>query len=141
MATPYQEVYERFMPKITDYSFIKMNQEEVEENLETYLKSSIIKFRYCDKLSDRDELNKQFNEDLTDEEIEILANLMCVEYLTPKLLTDEFLKQRLSSKDYQLYSQANHIKEIKDLRNQFKKESNELMVLYTYTKNKVDDFV
>ncbi|AZV43721.1 hypothetical protein BAOM_3112 [Peribacillus asahii] len=141
MATSYQDIYARFLPKVTDYSYLNLTNEEVEDNLETFMKSSIIKFRYCNKLSDRDEAVNVFNENLTDEEQEILATLMCVEFLTPKLLTDDLLKQTLNSKDYSLYSQANHIKEIRQLRDIFQKEANNLMILYTFTKSKMDDFL
>lgn len=141
MATSYTKIYSRFTPKITDYSFVNLSDEETEEHFETYLKSSIIKFRYCDKLSDRDENAKQFNKDLTEEEQEILSILMCVEYLTPKLLTDDLLKQTLNSKDYKLYSQANHIKEIRELRDKYQREANNLMILYTFNKNKMDGFL
>jgi hypothetical protein len=141
MATPYEDVYARFTPKITDFNFANLMDAEVEEYFETFLKSSIIKFRYCDKLSDRDETLKQFNKDLSEEEQEILSILMSVEYLTPKLLTDELLKQTLSSKDYSLYSQANHIKEIRELRNKYQQEANNLMILYTFNNSKLDGFL
>ena len=117
MATPFREVYERVYNKISDYSFTKLTKDEVEDVLESFLLSALVKFKTCKKdLSDRDLTLKQFNEDLTDEEQEILATLICVEYLTPKLITDELLQQRLSTKDYNLYSQANQIKEIRELR-------------------------
>lgn len=140
MATSYQHIYERFLPKISDYSFIKMTDDEVEYQLEKYLKSSIVKFRYCQKLSDRNELDKLFNLDLTDEEQEILSILMCVEYLSPKILTDDLLRQTLSSKDYTLYSQANHIKEVRSIKDSFQREANSMMILYTYNKNKMSGF-
>ena len=140
MATPYEEIYSRFLPKITDYSFVNLTDAEVEDNLETFMKSSVIKFRYCDKLSDRDDTLKQFNLDLTEEEQEIISVLMCVEYLTPKLLTDDLLKQTLNSKDYKLYSQANHAKEVRSLRDKYQQEANNLMILYTFSKSKMDGF-
>jgi hypothetical protein len=141
MATPYEEIYERFTPKITDFYFSSLSDGEVEEYLETFLKSSIIKFRYCAKLSDRDDTLQQFNKDLTDEEKEILSVLMSVEYLTPKLLTDELLKQTLNSKDYSLYSQANQIKELRELRDRYQQEANNLMILYTFNNSKLDGFL
>ncbi|PLR72999.1 hypothetical protein CYJ37_12205 [Bacillus sp. UMB0728] len=104
------------------------------------LKSSIVNFRYCDKLGDRDDSLKQFNLDLSDEEQEILSVLMCVEYLTPKLLTDDLLKQKLNSKDYSLYSQANQIKEIRQVRDDFSSKANSMMMLYTYKATRMDGF-
>lgn len=142
MATPFSEIYDRVYNKISDYSFLNLTQNEVEDILESYLLSSIVKFKKCKKdLSNRDQALKQFNEDLTDEEKEILATLMCVEYLTPKLITSELLKQKLSTKDYQLYSQANQIKEIREVRNKMKSEANQMMISYSYSENSLDDLL
>lgn len=142
MATPFSEIYDRVYNKISDYSFLNLTQNEVEDILESYLLSSIVKFKKCKKdLSNRDQALKQFNEDLTDEEKEILATLMCVEYLTPKLITSELLKQKLSTKDYQLYSQANQIKEIREVRDKMKSEANQMMISYSYSENSLDDLL
>lgn len=142
MATPFSEIYDRVYNKISDYSFLNLTQNEVEDILESYLLSSIVKFKKCKKdLSNRDQTLKQFNEDLTDEEKEILATLMCVEYLTPKLITSDLLQQRLSTKDYQLYSQANQIKEIREVRDKMKSEANQMMIRYSYSENSLDDLL
>jgi len=142
MATPFKEVYNKVYNKISDYSFTKLTQDEVEDVLESFLLSALVKFKTCKKdLSNRDLTLKQFNEDLTDEEKEILATLICVEYLTPKLITDELLQQRLSTKDYNLYSQANQIKEIRELRDKFKSEANQMMISYSYSKKSLDEFL
>jgi hypothetical protein len=140
MATPFSTIYSKFLPKITDYSFLNMSQETLEGQLQSYLSSSVVKFRYCDKIAYQNNTLKQFDKDLTEEETEILALLMCVEFLTPKILTDDLLRQRLSSKDYNLTSQANHIKEVREIRNTFKREADNLMTLYTYKKTKMDEF-
>ena len=141
MATSYSEIYSRFLPKITNYLFVDLTKEELEEQLYTFLRSSIVKFRYCDKLSKRDEDKQMFIETLTDEEQEILATLMSVEYLTPKLLNDDLLYQKLSTRDYEIKSQGNHIKEIRSLQDRYSKEAKELMILYTYKPNKLDGFL
>ena len=142
MATPFKEVYNKVYNKISDYSFTKLTQDEVEDVLQSFLLSALVKFKTCKKdLSNRDLTLKQFNEDLTDEEKEILATLICVEYLTPKLITDELLQQRLSTKDYNLYSQANQIKEIRELRDKFKSEANQMMINYSYSKKSLDEFL
>lgn len=142
MATPFSEIYDRVYNKISDYSFLNLTQNEVEDILESYLLSSIVKFKKCKKdLSNRNQTLKQFNEDLTDEEKEILATLMCVEYLTPKLITSDLLQQRLSTKDYQLYSQANQIKEIREVRDKMKSEANQMMIRYSYSENSLDDLL
>jgi hypothetical protein len=139
MATPFSDVYAFFTSKISDYSFLKLTQIELEDNLENYLNSASVKFRRCKKdLSDKDKANNQFNIDLSDEEKEILSTLMIVEYLSPKLVTSDLLQQQLGTKDYKLYSQANHIKEIRELRDLYKKEANQLMMDYSYLNGSLD---
>lgn len=142
MATSYEEIYSRFLPKVTDYSLAKMTDQDLKSHLDGYLKSAITKFiKYCDKLSDRDESLRQFNEDLSDEEQEILSLLMCVEFLLPRTLTDELLKRRLSTKDYNLHSPASHMSQIRELRNDFQKEIKRLINLYTFKNDKMDEFL
>ncbi|MFO1442804.1 hypothetical protein KDN24_06195 [Bacillus sp. Bva_UNVM-123] len=98
-----------------------------------FLKSAIPKFTYSVKdLSNRDDILLQFNFILSEIEKEILATLMVVEYLSPKILRDEFLESRLGSKDYREFSPANQLKELKDLRKIFKDEANLLMIEYYY---------
>ncbi|WP_406590354.1 hypothetical protein [Bacillus atrophaeus] len=141
MPTLFEEIYGFFLPKLTDYSFLNISEKDLSDTLDPLLRSSSIKFRRCKKnLSDRDQTLKQFNEDLSDEEKEILACFMVVEYLTPKIVTADLLHQTLSPKDFKLYSQANHIKEIRELRNLIKKEAEDLMLQYTYSNGNMKDF-
>jgi hypothetical protein len=132
MATPYDSIYQSFLQKISDYSFLSMDDTTLKSNLFGYLKSSITKFKRCkNNLSQRDDISSQFYIDLTDEEIEILSIYMMVEYLSPKLVTSDLIQQSLSAKDYNIYSQANHIKEIRTLRDTYKLEAEQAMVRYT----------
>lgn len=141
MATPYSSVFDRFLNKVTDYSFLNLSEEELERNFKSYLSSAIVHFRRCKKdLFNTDETLELFNEDLTPEEQEIIARLMVVEYLSPKLITSDLLQQTLNSKDFRLYSQANHIKEIRELRNIMRKESTQMMMEYSYQHTSMDDF-
>lgn len=138
--TPFTNVYSRFLAKISDFTFVNLTQDELEESIETYLNSAIVKFRRCkSNLSDRDVVLKQFNSILTDEEEEIIAQLMVVEYLSPKIITADLLQQSMSSRDFSLYSQANHIKEIRSLRNEVKKEADKMITDYSYHRNSLDD--
>jgi len=141
MATPYSNIYSRFLNKITDYSFLNQSTGEMEEGFKSFMDSAIVHFRRCKKdLFDTDDTLEQFNEDLTPEEQEVIATLMIVEYLSPKLITADLLKQTVNSKDFKLYSQANHIKEIRELRNMIKKDASQMMMEYSYQHNNMDYF-
>lgn len=76
----------------------------------------------------------EFEEDLTDLEEEIIANMMVLEWLSPKIYHMDMLEYRLGSKDFEQWSPANQLKEMKDLRKQTLQEIDTLIVKYT-TKN------
>ena len=42
------------------------------------------------------------------------------------------MKQFLATKDYKIYSQANHLEKLMELKSQFKYEANYLMSQYSY---------
>jgi hypothetical protein len=115
--TPYEEIYSAFSNKIKDYDLAELPIDAFEDILNSFMKSAIVKFKNCSKdLSQRDDLLKQFNIDLSDEEIEIIASLMIVEWLNPSINTTELLQQNMSTKDFNIFSPANQLKENKDLK-------------------------
>lgn len=131
--TPYSNIYDRFLQKITDYTFAKREQSEIEIDLEGYLNSAISNFKRCKKdLSLRDSTLKSFTIDLFDDEQEIISILMVVEYLSPKLNDAKILKQQLSNSDYKTYSQANQIAAIKSIRDGYQSEVERKIIRYTY---------
>jgi hypothetical protein len=133
MATPFEDVYSFFLSKVTDFSFANFTDDELEDELDQFLRSASSKFFSAgDVRLQKDLTVKEFANDLTDLEKEILASLMVVEYLNPKIIATENMKQFLASKEYKIYSQANHLSKMIELRNQVKSEVNHLMTLYSY---------
>ena len=134
--TTFEDVYSYFLGKIEDYEIqekLQLDYEFAQELLYDFMKSAIPKFTYSTKdLSDRDETLLKFNIELTDMEKEILSTLMVVEYLSPKVLKEEYFESRLGSKDYREFSPANQLKEVRELRESFKREANSLMIEYYY---------
>lgn len=134
--TSYEEIYDLFLNKIHDYYIknqIETNIEFAKDIMLGYLRSSIPKFSYCDlDLSDRNDTLNQFNIHLSDIEKEILSILMVVEYLSPKMLREEFLQDRLGSKDYNSHSPANQLKQLQELKKNVISEANLLMNEYYY---------
>lgn len=138
MATPYKDIFVSFLGKISDPYLADMTDNDIDAQLLKYLNSSIPKFRKCKQdLSLKDESG--FTETLTDEEVEILANLMVVEWLRPHVNNLELLKQALTPKDFKLTSQANHLKELQALRRDTQSEISRLLVDYSYNNNSLDD--
>jgi hypothetical protein len=133
MATPFEDIYVFFLSKVTDFSFANFTDLELEDELEMYLRSASAKFFSAGETRlIKDFALREFRNDLTDLEKEILASLMIVEYLNPKIIATENMKQFLASREYKIYSQANHLSKMIELRNQVKQEVNHLMTLYSY---------
>lgn len=135
-STTYDEIYNLFLNKINDY-FIKKQLETnlsfAKDILLGYLQSAIPKFTYCVKdLDDRDDVVSTFNIKLNSMEKEILSSLMVVEHLTPKIIRDEYLENRLGSKDYSEFSPANQLKQLRELKSEFVSSANTLMLEYYY---------
>lgn len=137
MATPFSNINERFLNKISDYSFLSMSYEEFDQRLFGLMNAATPRFKRCKKdLSQKSDT--AFDADLTEEEEEIISTQMVVEWLRPQINNIELLKQHLSSKDWSMYSQANHLKELRELKSDTETEAGRMMIDYSYTENSLD---
>ncbi len=133
MATPYSEVYAAFLRRISDTDLLQLSQEELSSVLKSFLKGAITQFSKCKQdLSLRDDNLEQFDIDLTDREIEILGALMVVEWLRPTINASYLLKQTLSTKDFKIYSQANHLDELIKLKKEAEEDAERMIMGYLY---------
>lgn len=122
MGTYFEDIFAVFLSKITTLNeYTNLTEEELNIELKMLLKTSISKFiSRNDLIADYD--MGCFNRELEDLEVEILAYGMVVSWLTPKINNIELLKQSLSSKDFNFYSQANHLRELRELKSDAEKE-------------------
>lgn len=138
MATYMSEINDSFLSKISDYSYLSdtMTQQDIEDDLFGYFKTARAKFYRCKSdltvIQDSTTEENMFNVDLHPLEIEILATLMLVEYLKPKIVTDEVIKQTLSDADFRIYSQAGQLRELRLLYIQLKSDASKMITEYTY---------
>ena len=140
MGTPYSKIFASFLNKVKDAIFFDMDEEDFEELATEYLKGAIVRFKKCKQdLSKRDDMIKEFEVDLTDEEIEILSILMKIEWLNTKIYTTDLLTQRMSSRDASFYSQAQHLEEMMKLRNITRIEARQLISNYSYATEDLGD--
>jgi hypothetical protein len=136
MSTSFETVFQSFLNKISDSSFVSLPTENLESIMSSYLQSSIVRFRKCKQnLKDYDLDLQQFNVDLSMEEIEILSLWMKFEWLNQQINRVELLKQSLSSKDFAMYSQANHLSALLSLREVTSSDVYTLMKYYSYDNN------
>lgn len=140
MATPFTDIYARAIFRFADYKFLEQDTEIREGVLERYLMSAKTDFQRICKidLDDYDLAQKQFNNDLGDEEIEILALGVAFYWVSYKTMNSELLKNVLNSKDYYYYSPANLLKELQTLRNTLRDEFRGRMRQYSFFDNDLE---
>ena len=105
--------------------------------LKDYLVPAITRFYVCTKdLSDRDDEVKCFNEELTDDEVEILSNYMLIEFVDSNYIrVPSILKATLSSSDFNAFSSANLLAKLLEMRNTYMEENETLLSRYAWLCN------
>lgn len=134
MPTPYERIYESFLPKLQSYEIPAMTVDEVKDCLHDYLIFAIPKFHVCRKdLNDRDDILQRFNSDLSDIEIEILSNYMLLEYIDSTYVrTPTLLKVNLSSSDFNAFSNANMLSKLTEMQKRYLSENETLLSRYAW---------
>lgn len=133
------DLYDLFMTKVSDYSLVSEDRmdSEVDEELFGYLNAACRTFqRKCRQelkiINDEVSGEQLFTSHLSFLEEDILVALMLVEYLKPQVLSSDTIRQNMSDKDFQVYSQANHLRELGLLYRQFRTEARTLLTEYAY---------
>jgi hypothetical protein len=131
MATPYTDIYTVFQSQISDVEFNSLSV--VDAIQKQYLINSITNFRRCSQdLNNRNDTSSTFNITLTEDEKQILGNLMVLEYLSSQIVNLQNIKQVMTSKDFGMSSQANHLDKLLLLEEKRQKKVSKMIVDYTY---------
>lgn len=140
MATPYEKIYDRFAQKITDFNLSEVDDHSLEEMLQGWLNSSIVRIRRCKHdLSLRNDEAQEFEENLSDLEIELLAMGMLDAWISQYLNSTENVLQFIGGKEEKFYAQSSHMAEIRSIKDENLREMNKLHNYYTYTNNSYFD--
>jgi hypothetical protein len=129
--TIYSDIYSVFQSQLSDPVF---NASTVRDDLsKQYLINSIPKFRRClQDLNNRSDTNSVFNIELINDEKQILANLMVVEYLSPQIIKLQLLEKEFTSKDFAATSSANQLEKLQLIRKERQIDISKMIVDYTY---------
>ena len=146
MATPFLKVYEAFLARITaDEWALEEELAIVERDWQELLKMAIARFKYprvsleFEEVSDAAEDDTpqlkiyQFQEDLSNDEIQLLAVYMKHEWVKRCVASWEHIGQLYTSKDF---SAANHLDKLNDLEANVKREVNEQQDIYDRSRGK-----
>lgn len=132
--TTYEDIFNTFLDRITDYEFATYSDEVQGEMLYSYMQSAISKFgRICQSdLNDRNEEDGEFNTELTIEEIDVIATLMEAEWLKQYMHDSDNLHNRINTSEFSSVSPANMLASIRDTYENTRIQAQSLMNKYSY---------
>lgn len=154
-TTSFITIYDSFLSKVTSDMYMELTETETIEMLQDLLLNAIPRFEFPKfDITDYEEghwedlgmyngvesdykevpaigwIGGAFNCQLTQEEINILATCMVIEWLGQQLHTTENTRMKYSGSDFKFTSQANHMAKIKTLIDAQKTDCNHLQRLY-----------
>ena len=125
--TDFQVVYDAFLAKILEDEWVNWDLDDIQEDWKALLMGALPWFKFPRVSLDVDEENLCFNEDLSNEEIQILATYMKCEWLNRTILSWENVKPLYEERDF---SQANLLDKFNQMLAAEKKNAARLEALY-----------
>jgi len=135
MPTLYSSIFKKVNILFQDAGLLeRLTDSELDELLEIFLsKSKSIYFKGCKKdLTDVDDVLKQFNPTLSDEEEWVLAEGIKFVWLENQIFREEKLRNRMTSRDYDESSPANLLDKLTKLRDSAEKNLQKMTVGYSF---------
>lgn len=111
MKTPVQKVYDAFLVKLLEDEWLNWDEEEIKVDWKELLLGAIPFFKFP-RVSLEIDGDYFVDENISNDEIQILANYMKCEWLNRTILTWENVKPLYEERDF---SQANLLDKFKDL--------------------------
>lgn len=153
--TSFSTIYDNFLTRVTSDMYMEWTELDTYSHLQDLLTVSIPRFEfprfnifdyeegYYDSLGTYKGVESNnievpaagwvggtFHNNLTLEEINIIALDMVIEWLGQQLSTTDNTVMKYSGSDFKFTSQANHMAKIKNLLDKYEQESNHLQKLY-----------
>lgn len=134
--TKAQKVYDEFLSQITDDMYMELTFEDTLNLLAELLENAIPWFEFPRQSLEKEYPDQPFSDDnnfvndLTKEEISILAKYMTVEWLGQQLASVELVRQKYSGSDFKLTSQAAHMGKLQSLQKEYERKGFHLQRLY-----------
>lgn len=142
MATPFLKVYDAFLARITaDEWTLEEELAIVERDWQELLKMSVFRFKYPRVSLEFEEITStntdmpqyQFTDDLTNDEIQLLALYMKHEWIKRCIASWENIRQLYADKDF---SQANHLDKLNKLESAVNMEIRHAEGIYDRSRKK-----
>ena len=110
MNTTIQEVIDLYLAKIENFDYLQYTEEELLEELKPMMISAISKLFTLDVKVDWD--MEEFNRELEPIEMNLIALGLVAEFVTQRVNSVKVMRNHLSTKDFNLYSSANMLKQL-----------------------------
>ena len=140
MGTPFIQVYNRFLGKITDDMYMELTPEDTMRDMRNLLIDAIPGFEFprtnlmaytLDTTSENVlEDTSSFEAELSSEEVNILAILMMINWVQRQVTSIENTRMKFSGSDFKFTSQANHLAKLLNLLGQTQRQSHHMQRLY-----------
>jgi hypothetical protein len=128
-TTPFTNIYNLFLSKITDDMYMELTKEETESMLNDLLMSSLHYFEFP-RQDIYNYSEEEFNCSLSTEEANILATYMIVTWIGQQLASIENIRMKYTGSDFKMTSQANHLSKLLSLKKDYEREGFHLQRLY-----------
>ena len=153
-ATSFQKIYDLFLSKITDDMYMELTPEDTKQMLEELLISALPSFEFPRQdMSYERSIKRQeeesylvnneiitktadvfdlgfFYSHLTDDEMNVIATYMVVQWLGQQLANVDLTREKYSGADFKFTSQANHMQKLLQLKLDYQREGFHLQRLY-----------
>ena len=149
--TRFESIYNCFLGKITDDMYMEWTKEDTLKDLQSILLNSIPGFEFprfhlynyiINNVSSDDgsevQDNSYFEDDLSQEEINILAILMMNTWLQRQITSIENTRMKYSGSDFKMTSQANHLSKLINLKTETERQDRHMQRLYKRRKTLED---
>lgn len=145
MSVSYDVFSGAFLAKVTEYDF-PIGSYERNELVDGYMKRAISEFKkICkyDLTKTADDIIREFDVNIADEDIDELANIisegMLVQWMKPYVYKQENLENVLNTRDFSSYSPAELLLRIKDTYSAVQKGFTNMMREYSYNHGDLSD--
>lgn len=129
--TSFNTIIDRFLSKVTDDMYLELTEEDTIRDAKQYLLDAIPQFEFPRfALYDYNAETGVYNVDLTQEEINILAILMKMNWLDRQIASVENTRMKYSGSDFKFTSQANHLAKLLSLKTEIQRENIHAQRLY-----------
>lgn len=129
--TLFTDIYSSFFSKITDDMYMELTKAQTEADAKDLLMNALPHFEFPRvDIYNFDEEIEEYNIELSEEEINVIATYMVVEWIGRQLANIDLTRMQYSGSDFKFTSQANHLAKLTELKKVYTQKGFHLQRLY-----------